>query len=106
MTGGVSRGAGWPLFLALTWSGAHADALEVYDEAVGVLRGFGNRRNEARALIGLGEARQGLGRLTEARRSFAAAVEILQTLEDPQTAEPPRSARASRRIHGDPRTRA
>ncbi|MFD0856624.1 tetratricopeptide repeat protein, partial [Actinomadura adrarensis] len=75
------------LGLALTESGAHAEALGVYEDALEVFREFGNKRNQARALIGIAEAQHPLGHLPEARRSYTAAAEILQSLEDPQTAD-------------------
>ncbi|GLU46534.1 ATP-binding protein [Nocardiopsis ansamitocini] len=63
------------------------EVLDHLAHSLSAFRSFGDRRNEARALIGTAEACAGLGRTDEARGHLRAAVELLDDLGDEQGAD-------------------
>ncbi|WP_338065075.1 tetratricopeptide repeat protein [Thermobifida fusca] len=86
-TRGVSRGGRCALGRALADLGRWSEALDRYREALATFRSFGNRRNESRALIGMGEACAALGRTGEAREHLGAAKALLDEIGSEQAAD-------------------
>lgn len=72
---------------ALADLGRWSEALERYREALVTFRSFGNKRNESRALIGMGEACAALGRTGEAREHLEAAKALLDEIGSEQAAD-------------------
>ncbi|PSK95728.1 NB-ARC domain-containing protein [Murinocardiopsis flavida] len=72
---------------ALAGPGRWAESLSAYEEAFATFRAFGDRRNELRALVGMGEACTAAGWTDDARRHLGAAMEIAEELGDDEVAD-------------------
>jgi tetratricopeptide (TPR) repeat protein len=65
----------------------HAEAISAYENAVACARRKGDRTAEAYDLRMLGDAQEAAGRMAAARKSWTAALEILDDIEHPDAAE-------------------
>jgi len=67
--------------------GDHVQATRWFGHALGLFRQFGDRYNEAGALLNLGDVFAAMGDLPAATRSWGDAAEILRELDHPREAE-------------------
>jgi tetratricopeptide (TPR) repeat protein len=67
--------------------GDHVQAARWFDHALGLFREFGDRYNEADALLNLGDVFAAKGDPAAATRSWRDAAQILRELDHPREAE-------------------
>ncbi|WP_442811716.1 tetratricopeptide repeat protein [Streptosporangium sp. NBC_01755] len=68
-------------------SGSYEESRASYRLALATFGTFEDRLNESRALIGVGEAYQGMGQRGEARAYFGRAAALLENLGDSDAAD-------------------